>query len=98
MRRPAYGPRSGAGSLRASCSTGRSPSESISQTSTATRPSLVVEVDGAEHRTELGIEQDRVRDQYMNSMGISVLRFSNQEILESAEGVLAMIKEKLLKK
>ncbi len=55
---------------------------------------LVVEVDGAEHRTKFGMKQDRVRDEYMSSVGISVLRFS-KEILENVEGVLQMIKEKL---
>ncbi len=56
---------------------------------------LVIEVDGPQHHNELGIEQDQVRDQYMKSMGISVLRFSNQEILENRERVLEIIKEKV---
>ncbi len=56
---------------------------------------LVIEVDGAGHRTELGIEQDRVRDRYMNSMGISVLRFTNQEVLQISEHTLEIIREKL---
>ncbi len=56
---------------------------------------LVIEVDGPQHHSELGIEQDRVRDQYLKSMGISVLRFSNQEILENRERVLEIIKKKV---
>ncbi len=59
---------------------------------------LVIEVDGAGHRTEFGVEQDRVRDEYMSSVGISVLRFSNQEILDNVERVLEMINEKVRKK
>ncbi len=59
---------------------------------------LVIEVDGPDHHTEIGIKQDIVRDQYMNSMGISVLRFANQEVLGDTEGVLKIITEKVVLK
>ncbi len=56
---------------------------------------LAIEVDGAEHRTPDGIEQDRLRDQYMNSLGISVLRFTNDEVLGSIDSLVWAIRERL---
>ena len=38
---------------------------------------LVVEVDGGQHFTEDTASNDRVRDEYMRSLGLTVLRFSN---------------------
>ena len=42
--------------------------------------SLVIELDGSQHRKEQGIEADRIRDEYLNSLGILVLRYSNETI------------------
>ena len=38
---------------------------------------LVVEVDGGQHFTEETASNDRVRDEYMRSLGLTVLRLSN---------------------
>ena len=58
---------------------------------------LVVEVDGGQH-AEKEAERDRLRTQYLESEGLSVLRFWNNDILENLDGVLASIQNTLAKK
>ncbi|MBC7475712.1 MAG: endonuclease domain-containing protein, partial [Candidatus Sericytochromatia bacterium] len=48
---------------------------------------LVIEVDGSQHYTDEGIEKDKIRDEYMDNLGIKTLRFSNNDILSNIEGV-----------
>jgi len=55
---------------------------------------LVIEVDGLEHLRAK--EYDEERNQYMETLGIKVLRFWNNEIDKNMEGVLKKIKEHLL--
>jgi very-short-patch-repair endonuclease len=43
---------------------------------------LVVEVDGGQHFTEDAASNDRVRDEYMRSLGLTVFRFSNSDVLK----------------
>ena len=49
---------------------------------------LVIEIDGGQHYSSEGKEKDRVRDEYMTRAGITVLRFSDIEVLENLESVL----------
>ena len=49
---------------------------------------LVIELDGGQHYTEEGKEQDKVRDEYLVSLGLQVLRFSDREVLTQADSVL----------
>ena len=41
---------------------------------------LVIEIDGSQHYETKGKENDEKRDENLNSMGITVLRFSNYDI------------------
>jgi len=41
---------------------------------------LVIELDGSQHYEDKGIEKDAVRDKYMESLGIKVLRYSNYDV------------------
>lgn len=52
---------------------------------------LVVEVDGSQHMTSEGKEHDRVRSKYLATLGYSVIRFTNREVLLNLEGVLQRI-------
>lgn len=52
---------------------------------------LVIEIDGGQHYTEKGQAQDSRRDAYLNDMGLSVLRFSNLDVLGNIDGVIAEI-------
>jgi very-short-patch-repair endonuclease len=50
---------------------------------------LVVEVDGEIH--EYTQEEDRLRQDFLESLGLRVLRFTNAEVLTSMDGVLQVI-------
>ncbi len=41
---------------------------------------LVIELDGAQHYTDEHFTADKTRDEYMTSMGLTVLRFPNSYI------------------
>ena len=41
---------------------------------------LVIEIDGAQHEMEENKDADRKRDEYLNNLGIKVLRYSNVSI------------------
>jgi len=50
---------------------------------------IIVELDGGQHA--VNIESDQVRDSYLREKGYRVLRFWNNEVLESMAGVLEVI-------
>ncbi len=52
---------------------------------------LVIEIDGASHDSEEAQAYDGERTQILEGYGLTVLRFTNQEVLESFEGVCAAI-------
>ncbi|HSM94118.1 MAG TPA: endonuclease domain-containing protein [Anaeromyxobacteraceae bacterium] len=55
---------------------------------------LAVEVDGSQHRDDVGLRYDAERDAALASAGIKVLRFTNQEALAATESVaLAILDE-----
>ncbi len=52
---------------------------------------LVIEVDGGHHYSADGKEKDSLRDDYMITAGITVLRFSDREVLMNLDEVLKEI-------
>ena len=56
---------------------------------------LCVELDGASHFTPYGLEADAARTEYLNQLGIRVLRFENRVLKESPELVIGAIKDVL---
>jgi very-short-patch-repair endonuclease len=52
---------------------------------------LIIEVDGGQHYSSEGKEKDKVRDDYMASIGIKVLRFSDKDIFQNTAGVIEKI-------
>jgi len=52
---------------------------------------LVIEVDGGQHFSDEAVEYDRVRDEYMSSLGLMVLRINNNEVLTNIDGVVERI-------
>ena len=56
---------------------------------------LVIEVDGSQHLSDEMTEYDRIRDEYLSSLGLRVLRFTNTEILTNTNGVLERISENM---
>jgi len=53
---------------------------------------MAIELDGADHYTLEGSDNDFKRDKYLNSLGITVLRFENQDIFNNLDAVLEQIK------
>ncbi|WKV13008.1 endonuclease domain-containing protein [Marivirga harenae] len=49
---------------------------------------LCIELDGANHFTSAGFEYDKKRTEYLNTIGITVVRFENKIVFESIENVL----------
>ncbi|HEU0074643.1 MAG TPA: endonuclease domain-containing protein [Dehalococcoidia bacterium] len=54
---------------------------------------LVVEVDGEIHRNQ--IEAARVRDEYLGTAGLKVLRFTNAEVINQTDTVVSRIQAEL---
>ncbi|MEM8642166.1 MAG: endonuclease domain-containing protein [Cyanobacteria bacterium P01_G01_bin.54] len=52
---------------------------------------LVIEIDGESHFTEQQQAYDRERTQKLESYGLTVLRFTNQQVWQDFEGVCAVI-------
>ena len=59
------------------------------------RAKLVIEVDGSHHLAGETIEYDRIRDEYLSSLGLRVLRFTNTDVLTHTERVVESIEEEI---
>ena len=57
---------------------------------------LVIEIDGSHHLVGETMAYDRIRDECLNSLGLSVLRFTNTEVMRTIEGVVERIEEEIL--
>lgn len=56
---------------------------------------LVIEIDGGQHYQEDGRIRDGLRDGYLESLGLRVLRFSNLDVLTNVDGVITAIVQHL---
>jgi very-short-patch-repair endonuclease len=52
---------------------------------------LIIEIDGDTHGANAAIVYDATRDRYLTWRGYRVMRFSNADVMENAEGVWAVI-------
>ncbi|MCW3071393.1 MAG: hypothetical protein JWO44_1283 [Bacteroidetes bacterium] len=59
---------------------------------------LAIELDGQIHFNPVNEERDIKRTEYINSLGIKVLRFENKEVFEKTEFVLEEIKQNCINK
>ena len=59
------------------------------------RAKLVIEVDGSQHFSDEMTEYDRIRDEFLSSLGLRVLRFTNPDVLTHIEGVIESIEENM---
>ena len=48
---------------------------------------IVIELDGSQHYEYAGKQKDALRDEYLSSLGISVLRYSNLDVTRNFNGV-----------
>lgn len=44
------------------------------------RAKLVIEIDGSQHSTEVGVIKDKYRTEFLNDLGLTVVRFTNNQI------------------
>ena len=58
---------------------------------------LIIELDGAQHYEQEGREADIIRDAYFQSLGMTVLRYSNSDVNYRFESVCQDIWNHLLK-
>ncbi len=58
---------------------------------------LVIELDGAQHYEPGNKEKDKQRDNYLNQLGLTVIRYTNRDIHENFEGVCTDIKHHIKK-
>jgi very-short-patch-repair endonuclease len=54
---------------------------------------IIIELDGGQH---LENKKDKLRDKWLKERGYDVLRFWDNEVLTNVEGVLEVIREKIL--
>ena len=52
---------------------------------------LIIEVDGSQHYEDRGSTYDAERSEFLNALGLEVLRFSNREIDREFRGVCEQI-------
>ena len=57
---------------------------------------LVIELDGSQHFEKENAEYDAIRTEYLNSLGLYVLRFSNRDINYNFDGCCQYIEETIL--
>ena len=56
---------------------------------------LVIEVDGDTHYTDVGLLYDKRRTEILEKYGLSVVRFSNNEVLNNFESVIYIIQQQI---
>lgn len=56
---------------------------------------LAIEMDGKQHYEEEGLEYDKIRTEYLNSIGIKVIRFKNEEVLNNIEKIMRKLGEEI---
>ncbi len=59
---------------------------------------LAIEIDGSHHLVGETMEYDRIRDNYLSELGLTVLRFTNTEVLTNIRGVLEKIEGEISEK
>ncbi len=52
---------------------------------------LVIEIDGGQHYENKNIEADKKRDNFLKSLGLKNMRFTNLDILKNVDNVVAKI-------
>jgi len=57
----------------------------------APRAKLIVEVDGSQHMVGGRLQKDQIRDAYIFSLGLKVLRFNSREVLQEKDAVVEAI-------
>ena len=56
---------------------------------------LVIELDGSQHYNQNEAEKDKKRTEYFNSLGLKVIRFSNNDCDANFDGICTSIDRKI---
>lgn len=56
---------------------------------------LVIEIDGSSH--DARIEKDKKRQQYLESVGLKVVRFLDRDVKKNIEGIVSQLELEILK-
>ncbi len=56
---------------------------------------LAIELDGDYHSSEQQVQKDFKREEFLNSVGIIVMRFHNDEVRQNVSAVLERIREEI---
>jgi very-short-patch-repair endonuclease len=59
---------------------------------------LGIEADGGQHYEDKGKHDDKVRERELYKLGVKILRFNDNEILNNIEGVFEIIQKNLRRK
>ncbi|MEO9004504.1 MAG: endonuclease domain-containing protein [Ginsengibacter sp.] len=54
---------------------------------------LVIEIDGGIHLSEEAKNNDKLRDEFMRSLSLKIVRFSNEEVCKNSEMVIAKLRD-----
>ena len=54
---------------------------------------LIVEIDGSIHQLEDVKRNDEIRENHLNNLGLKIIRFKNEDVMQNTEGVLNQIKQ-----
>ena len=52
---------------------------------------LVIELDGSQHYEENSLEYDKIREEFMKSLDIKTIRFSNLDVFKSLDEVMERV-------
>ena len=58
---------------------------------------LVIEIDGDTHYHDSAQIHDRSRTGYFQSQGLRVVRFTNRDVMENIDGVMALLEQEIQK-
>ncbi|MDF1593778.1 MAG: DUF559 domain-containing protein [Desulfobacterales bacterium] len=53
----------------------------------ASKVKLVIEVDGSQHRKKDESQRDKIRDRFLAGLGLTVMRFNSNEVLNETDAV-----------
>ena len=59
---------------------------------------MIIELDGSQHYEEVGVLNDEKRTEYLNQLGLCVLRFTNLDIERNFNGVCELIDNEVKKR
>lgn len=55
---------------------------------------IVIEIDGVSHNEK--IEEDEIRDNYLNSLGLTVIRYADLDVKSNLDNVILDLKNRIM--